>query len=96
MKTFTDDSPIYYRGIKFIGKEELKDKKYYKGICRNATEARWFAGKGVFTYWRKKFGNTFLENIKCPEDDKAFDIFLAQEEIENGKESKEIPNPANY
>lgn len=60
---------------KIIPKEELEVGKYYYGACRNATVARW---DGIrFWYWREKFGQRFLEDIACPEDDTYFDVFRA-------------------
>ncbi len=64
-----------------IPKERLVAGKYYLGRCRNAKVARW-DGK-EFWYWRTKFGYTFLENIKCPEDDNTFDVFIAEEMIKD-------------
>ena len=69
-----------------IKKEDLKHGAYYKGRCRNATIARWNAEKEVFSHWRTKFTSTFIETIKCPEDDKVYDVFIAVEEIEPEEE----------
>jgi len=58
-----------------IPKADLIEGTTYLGHCRNAREAVW---KGThFTYLRTKFGNSFFEDIVCPEDDEGFDIFVA-------------------
>lgn len=78
-----------------IPKEKLEHGAYYKGRCRNASIARWDSELEHFFHWRTKFGQTFLEIIKCPEDEKYWDVFVATEKIENPeieipiKESKE-------
>jgi hypothetical protein len=74
-----------------IQKKELRDGAYYRGTCRNASEARWDAVNNVFVHWRTKFGSTFLEEIRCPEDDKNFDVFIAEKELLI--HTKEIPLP---
>ena len=60
-----------------IPKLNLEHGAYYQGRCRNASIARWNGERGVFVYWRTKFNDTFLEEIRCPEDDKHFDVFVA-------------------
>jgi hypothetical protein len=72
-----------------IPKDKLEHGAYYKGRCRNATEARWHAEKEVFIHWRTKFNETFLEEISCPEDELMFDVFFTEEKIE--VPTKEIP-----
>lgn len=69
-----------------IPKSELVRGIYYKGRCRNATVARWDGER--FHHWRTKFGYTFLEEIKCPEDEHHYDVFYAQEVTDV---TKEIP-----
>ena len=64
---------------KWIPKEELVEGARYVGKCRNATDALW-NGK-VFIYRRYKFGTSFMEEIECPEDDRGFDVFFAQEKL---------------
>ena len=59
-----------------IKKADLIDGKEYKGQCRNANSAIWHADKQCFTYIREKFGHSFPEDIKHPEDDDGFDIFI--------------------
>lgn len=61
-----------------IKKEDLIHGAYYYGRCRNAEIARWNADIQKFLYWRTKFGHTFLEEIRCPEDDNRFDVFIAE------------------
>ncbi len=72
-----------------IAKQDLIHGAYYAGSCRNASEARWNADKQVFVHWRTKFNHTFLEEIKHPEDDQLFDVFVVESILENP--SKEIP-----
>lgn len=60
-----------------IPKEELQTGAYYFGKCRNAKIARWDGAR--FIHWRTKFTSTFLESIKCPEDDQVYDVFYATE-----------------
>lgn len=76
----------YAAGLK---KAELEHGAYYRGICRNATEARWNAEEQRFYHWRTKFNYTFIETIRHYEDEAFFDIFTAFEKIDNP--TKEIP-----
>jgi hypothetical protein len=73
------------RYVAKIAVADLKHGAYYEGRCRNATVARWNADRQVFVHWRTKFNETFLEEIKHPEHDKHFDVFVVE---------KEIPEPA--
>lgn len=66
-----------------IKKENLKHGHYYRGRCRNAEFARWNANEECFYHWRYKFGDTFIETIKCPEDDNVYDVFVVWGEIIN-------------
>lgn len=66
-----------------IAKENLVDGAYYNGRCRNASIARWSAATQTFFYIRSKFGYEFVEAIKCPEDDKKYDVFVAESICEN-------------
>ena len=61
-----------------IPKPELIHGFYYQGHCRNAEVARWNAEIQKFIYRRHKFGQTFLEDICCPEDDQVWDVFYAE------------------
>lgn len=72
-----------------IARKDLIHGAYYKGQCRNATEARWNENLGRFVHWRTKFGQTFLEEICHPEDEKRFDVFVVEEKIDTP--TKEIP-----
>ena len=72
-----------------ISKENLEHGAYYSGQCRNASVARWNDETQVFIYWRTKFNNTYLEEIKHPDDDKFFDVFVVEDKIENPEQ--EIP-----
>lgn len=65
-----------------IPKDKLEDGAYYRGRCRNAREARWRASENLFYHWRTKFGNTFLETIKCQEDETMFDVFIPMEKLD--------------
>jgi hypothetical protein len=58
-----------------IPKEALIHGMYYYGRCRTASIARWDAVKQTFVHWRYKFGNTFLEETNCREDELHMDVF---------------------
>lgn len=62
-----------------LRKSDLVDGAYYYGRCRNADVAKWDATTQEFTYQRTKFGKTFPETIKHPEDDNGFDLFIPVE-----------------
>lgn len=66
------------RYIPKVKKEELQHGAYYVGECRNASLARWNAEQQHFVHWREKFGSTFLETIRCPEDEARFDVFVTE------------------
>lgn len=72
-----------------IKKKDLEHGAYYVGRCRNAIEARWNARREVFTHWRHKFNFTFLEDIKHPDDENHYDVFIPEKLLENPR--KEIP-----
>lgn len=72
-----------------IKKEDLVHGTYYQGRCRNAEVARWNADKQCFLHWRYKFGHYFIEEIRCPEDEKHFDVFVTSAVEPNPQ--KEIP-----
>lgn len=61
---------------KWIPKDQLVEGQWYDGKCRNASRAQWKDGK--FHYRRFKFGDSFLEEIECPENDRGYDVFFAQ------------------
>jgi len=73
-----------------VTKEELIHGHYYKGRCRNATEARWNEPENRFYHWRTKFGYRFIETICCPEDESIYDVFVTEEWI-GPKGTEEIP-----
>lgn len=84
----------YNAGLK---KTELVHGAYYRGVCRNASEARWHAEVGLFFHWRVKFGDRFLETICHPEDEQHFDVFNAFELEPNPKALFDWPdNIDNY
>ena len=72
-----------------IAKKDLVDGAYYEGECRNAEVARWNGKQEVFIHWRTKWGQKFLEEIKHPDDEKHYDVFIAKKLIQNPTE--EIP-----
>jgi len=58
----------------WIPKDQLVVGAIYEGKCRNAHQATWKGDK--FVYTRRKFVETFLEEIEHPEDDRGFDVFF--------------------
>lgn len=78
-----------------IPKENLEHGAYYEGKCRNANVARWNAERQLFYHWRNKFGNEFVETIECPEDEKHFDVFVAEKKVD-ANTVREIPFPKGY
>ena len=71
-----------YNGFK-VARKDLVHGVYYYGSCRNAEVARWDAEKGVFVHWRTKFGQTFKEEIRHPEDEQNFDVFIVEYELDD-------------
>lgn len=65
-----------------VKKEDLVDRGYYSGHCRNASAAIWLASLNRFVYLRHKFGSSFAETIVHPADDEGFDIFTPEEKID--------------
>jgi hypothetical protein len=59
-----------------IAKKDLVDGKTYKGKCRNADKAKWDAKRQCFVYMRTKFGDTYEDTCKHPEDDDGYDLFV--------------------
>jgi hypothetical protein len=76
---------MYNKGI--IPKKNLKKNTYYRGKCRNASVALWNGFE--FIYVREKFGSTFNEEIKHPEDDDGYDLFIPLE-IEKKKPDEHL------
>lgn len=64
----------------FIPLQNLKDKTFYKGSCRNAEIAYWLTETQKFYYMRSKFGSEFIEDIEALENDNGFDVFVPHEE----------------
>ena len=86
-ETFRKEQEAHRKGM--IQKKDLVDGAYYEGECRNAEVARWNGKKEVFVYLRTKFNETFPEEIKHPDDDNRYDVFIARKLIKNPK--TEIP-----
>ena len=63
---------MYSKGI--IPKKDLVKNRYYRGKCRNASVAIWNGYE--FVYMRTKFTSVFAEDIKHPEDDNGYDLFI--------------------
>ncbi len=59
-----------------VARDALRDGMMYAGYCRNATTAVWHANKGCFVIMRRKFGDTFPEDVPHPADDDGFDVFV--------------------
>lgn len=78
-----------YKNRTFIPMKELEDGCFYKGICRNATVAKWNEEEQKFIYLRSKFGSKFLEDIKPIELDDGFDLFIPHEKTKINKELQE-------
>jgi hypothetical protein len=78
----------YGKGM--LRKDQLEDGKYYLGDCRNASVARWHAGKDAFTYMRHKFGDVFPEDISYPTDDPDFDVFTPFQVVEPEDDEKVV------
>ena len=72
----TSDLQKAYAYASLIPKVELIDGQWYAGDCRNASKARWDSKRNVFVYIRHKFGHSFDETIRHPEDDDGYDLFL--------------------
>lgn len=58
-----------------IPKKDLVDGQYYLGEHRRARIAKWKADKGVFEYWRYKFGFR-IDECNHFEDDDGFALFV--------------------
>lgn len=73
-----------------IPKHELKDGQYYRGICRNASVAKWNSEKNCFTYMRTKFNSRFAEDINHFQDDNGFDLFFPYCECIDPQEHEKV------
>lgn len=60
----------------YIAKKDLIHEAYYTGTCRNANVARWNGFNNKFYHHRTKFGHTYVETIKHPDDDDKYDVFF--------------------
>jgi len=76
-----------------ILKENLEHGAYYKGRCRNAGIARWNAETQKFYHWRHKFGQWFIEEIRCPEDDQIYDVFVTEHKISEEEVERKVNFP---
>jgi hypothetical protein len=65
-----------------IPKADLVDGAWYVGRCRNAVVAQWCAKGQCFYYIRRKFGERFIEDIRHPDDDRHYDVFIPLRRIE--------------
>jgi len=83
---YTIFNEIYSKGI--ISKKDLAKNRYYRGKCRNANVALWNGYE--FIYMRTKFGSTFVEDIKHPEDDNGYDLFIPFKEESNPTDDERI------
>lgn len=77
---------LYNKGI--IPKKDLKKNTYYRGKCRNASVALWNGFE--FIYVRTKFSSSFNEDIKHPEDDNGYDLFIPLSIEENPEDHLRI------
>lgn len=84
---FEELEKAYGEGL--IKIEDLKDRHFYFGYCRNASIAMWVDELNKFVYQREKFGSKFLEEINHPANDDGFDIFVTSELCEPPEKLKE-------
>ena len=70
----------YQKGM--LKKEQLEDKQYYLGYCRNAYVAQWVKEENAFYYMRNKFADFFPEKIFHPADDNDRDLFIPFKKVE--------------
>jgi len=80
-----------------IPRDKLKDRAYYRGICRNTSIAMWVESPGwpskdelpspnldrgpCFYHMREKANVIYVETINHPADDDGFDLFIPVEEL---------------
>jgi hypothetical protein len=84
----TDQHP---KSRPIIARTDLVHGMYYEGHCRNAKVARWNGERGAFIHWRTKFGSTFLEGIKHPDDEQHFDVFLPFRQLDEAEVADPVP-----
>jgi hypothetical protein len=62
----------------YISKSNLIDGATYIGHCRNSDTATWNKERNCFVYARYKFGESYEDTCKHPEDDDGYDLFFPQ------------------
>ena len=86
--------------LRYIPKTEMKDYRWYHGICRNTKLAMWNPEIGKFIHLRNKFNQWFKEEIEHFDDVKEIrlDGFVPVKEVEelDFKELKRIQHEAGY
>jgi hypothetical protein len=83
-----------YRPTNFIAAVDLVDGHYYRGTCRNTEVARWCQlteSIGKFLYVRRKFGESYIDEIFHPENEKRMDAFYPVEET-TPTEDQRVPD----
>jgi hypothetical protein len=83
-----------YRPSNIIATADLIDGHYYRGTCRNAEVARWCQlteAIGKFLYVRRKFGESYIDEIFHPENEKRMDAFYPVEET-TPTEDQQVPD----
>jgi len=76
----TELNAAYEKGM--LKKEQLEDRQFYLGYCRNAYVAQWVKEENAFFYMRSKFSDVFPEKIYHPENDNQKDVFIPFKKIE--------------
>ena len=61
--------------------EDLQDKSYYYGICRNTRIAQWVKSESCFFYMREKHKSFYIAEINHPANDNGFDLFIPLRKI---------------
>lgn len=82
--------------MNILNKEALVHGRYYQGMCRNATVARWNAESNHFFHWRAKFGHKFVEAICHPDDEQHYDVFRVEREIDTPELTIPFPGEEGY
>lgn len=57
--------------MRIISKEDLQDKAWYQGYCRNALMAQWDGKTETFVITRWKYGFPFTEAVKHINDERG-------------------------
>lgn len=76
----------------FIPQSKLVAGEFYLGDCRNSSWAYYTGEK--FIYWRRKFGDEFLEAIEAVENDCGYDVFVPHKKYEISDEERAEFNQA--